>query len=316
MCWERSCLSHSRMTFAARSAFDSCIGISNFSCESIWFLCSSRSAQVWNSAYECLGEASCSPWTAYSAWNFRKDHCSFRIFLCEVFSCTPLMSLLDFRFVWLYRHKFTLAWNVWWAWHRTFPVKWWILAEVASLFCKSSEASRCFVSHPLPKTWMQTWRPHRNCILSKNLSSLLVNRGNICTADLNDGVGLITCERTLYGERTTQSCCPWIRWYLCCHREMVQGEMECVEVLGKVERSVENRAQTLRSANERWCARMINNSFEGHMICFTLSLELSLEPHARKSCVCSAVYCLQRCGAVHFLHLPPFACESFQQAIS
>ena len=35
-----------------------------------------------------------------------------------------------------------------------------------------------------------------------------------------------------------------------CHREMVGEEMDCVEELGKMERSVEDRVQTTTSANE------------------------------------------------------------------
>ena len=39
------------------------------------------------------------------------------------------------------------------------------------------------------------------------------------------------------------------------------------------------------------------NSCKGHIICCTLSLRFSLEPHARKCCVCSAVYCLHKTEA-------------------
>ena len=38
--------------------------------------------------------------------------------------------------------------------------------------------------------------------------------------------------------------------YQGCHREMVEREMECVGELGKVQRGVEDRAQTTTSANE------------------------------------------------------------------
>ena len=51
------------------------------------------------------------------------------------------------------------------------------------------------------------------------------------------------------------------------------GEMEGVEQLGKMERSVEDRVQTTTSANETRCARIINNSFKEHIVCFNLSLE-------------------------------------------
>ena len=48
-----------------------------------------------------------------------------------------------------------------------------------------------------------------------------------------------------------------------CHREMVGGEMDHVEELGKAERNVEDGVQTTTRANETWCARKINNSFQG-----------------------------------------------------
>ena len=67
---------------------------------------------------------------------------------------------------------------------------------------------------------------------------------------------------------------------------------EGVEEIRKVERCVKDRVQTMTSANETWCARMMNSSLNGHIMCFTFSLRRSLEPHARKCCVCGAVYCL------------------------
>ena len=62
--------------------------------------------------------------------------------------------------------------------------------------------------------------------------------------------GSETCERTLYGQTTKQSCCPWIRVVFGGHREMVGEEMEGVDVMGRVERSVEDRVQTTTITNE------------------------------------------------------------------
>ena len=88
------------MAFAARSALDSCTRTSHFSSKSIWFLCSSRSTPVWNSHAESLDKGSCSSWTASSArniWTSLTSCCSTRIIsIGKCFSCTPLMSLLDF----------------------------------------------------------------------------------------------------------------------------------------------------------------------------------------------------------------------------
>ena len=51
--------------------------------------------------------------------------------------------------------------------------------------------------------------------------------------------------------------------------------------------------QTMTSSNETRCARM-TNFLKRNTICFTLSLGLNLEPHARKYCVCKV--CAVRCA--------------------
>ena len=69
-------------------------------------------------------------------------------------------------------------------------------------------------------------------MLSNNLSSLMDGKwSNLCTADLNDVVGLISCERTLCGQTVLLSVDSVV---FGCHREMVGEEMERVEELGKV----------------------------------------------------------------------------------
>ena len=77
----------------------------------------------------------------------------------------------------------------------------------------------------------------------------MVNRSNICTADLHDGLGLTTCERTVWpNDQTVLLSMDWVVFG--CHREMAGEEMEGVEELGKVERCVEDRVQTKTNANE------------------------------------------------------------------
>ena len=53
--------------------------------------------------------------------------------------------------------------------------------------------------------------------------------------------------------------------------------------LGMVQRGDEHLVQTTTNAKETCFARTL---LKGHFVCCTLSLRLSLEPHARKCCVC------------------------------
>ena len=39
--------------------------------------------------------------------------------------------------------------------------------------------------------------------------------------------------------------------------EVAEGEMECVDELGKVQRRVEDRARTTTGAKETWCTRTL-----------------------------------------------------------
>ena len=55
----------------------------------------------------------------------------------------------------------------------------------------------------------------------------------------------------------------------CSHRKIVVGDVERVDELGKAQRSVGDRVQTTMSENETWCARVMNTSFKGHIICLT-----------------------------------------------
>ena len=71
------------------------------------------------------------------------------------------------------------------------------------------------------------------------IKNFMVNWRNLCTADLNDGVGLITCKLLSVDSVV-----------LGCHRDMVEGEVECVDDLEKVQHSVEYRVQTTTSVNE------------------------------------------------------------------
>ena len=77
----------------------------------------------------------------------------------------------------------------------------------------------------------------------------MVNKRNLCTADLNDGVGLITCMRTvLPNDEKVLVFVDSVE--LGSHREIAEGEMDCVDDLEKVQRSVVDRVQTTTSANE------------------------------------------------------------------
>ena len=75
--------------------------------------------------------------------------------------------------------------------------------------------------------------------------------------------------------------------------------MEHVEELGKVERNVEDGVSDNDECETRHGARERSTIlFKGHVICFTLSLRLSLEPHARKTVR------MRRCTVYMFLGTP------------
>ena len=95
---------------------------------------------------------------------------------------------------------------------------------------------------------------------------------NLCTADLHDGVGLVTCEDFVWpDDRTVRLSVDQV---VGGHREMVEVERGVVVEV----RNVEDPAMTK-------CELHMMHEKE-QIICFTLSLGLNLDQHARKYCVC------------------------------
>ena len=86
----------------------------------------------------------------------------------------------------------------------------------------SGKVSLRMLAHPLPKT--RDVKSSSDLYAEQKLVFLCtMKRSNICTAaNLNDGVGLTTCERTLCGQATKQ-CCPWTRVVKGCHCETGKG---------------------------------------------------------------------------------------------
>ena len=185
------------MTSSERSAIDSCISISDFALESIWILCSSRRNTVWN----CASESQERPLV-----HLRLLHllaCAGHLLLVVVqIEFFHLWDVSPVRFLCLCS---TSACG--WAWHRSLSCRvissrrdctcffflheqrWSLPSDAWSLIHFRRLGRRCDVL-TVNVFWAKTCPPRWS-----------VNRSNLCTADLNDGVGLKTCERTLCAKR-------------------------------------------------------------------------------------------------------------------